>query len=89
MNQLTDKTWVLVLRDNVRLYLNEQDAEKVKQAVSSGAGTLDIQGRLIMKQAILYLISASDQDVADKIRKGWWKCANGVLHDPKYKDCSC
>ena len=86
---LTDKTHVLVLRGNVKIYINLGEFESIKKAISRGEEMLEVQGRLVMKQSILYLISASDQDTADKVKKGYWKCHSGNLHDPKYKECSC
>jgi gamma-glutamylcyclotransferase (GGCT)/AIG2-like uncharacterized protein YtfP len=86
---ITDKTHVLVLRGNVKIYINLAEFEGIKNAISRGEDMFEVQGRLIMKQAILYLISAADQDIADKIKKGWWKCSKGNLHHPKYNDCSC
>lgn len=88
-SSLTDKTHVLVLRGNVKLYINVNEFEGIKKAISRGEDMFEVQGRLIMKQAVLYLISASDQDTADKIKKGYWKCHAGDLHAPEYKDCSC
>ncbi len=86
---ITDRTHVLVLRGNVKIYINLGEFESIKKAISRGEEMLEVQGRLVMKQSILYLISAADQDTADKIKKGYWKCSAGNLHAPEYKDCSC
>lgn len=86
---LTDKMYVLVLRGNVKIYINLNEFEGIKQAIGRGEEMFEVQSRLVMKQSVLYLVSASDLDNAEKMKKGWWKCHAGNLHDPKYKECSC
>lgn len=86
---LSDKNYILALRDNVKLWLNKEEYEAIKKALSSDKWMFEVQGRLIMKQAVMYVISATDQDQADKIKRGFWKCHAGNLHAPEYKECSC
>ena len=86
---LTDKNHVLVLRGNVKIYINEQEKDGIVAVISKGQEMFEVQGKLIMRHAILYLISAEEQDTAEKIKRGYWKCHAGKLHSPEYTDCSC
>ena len=86
---LTDKTFVLVLRGNVKIYVNEQEFESMKAALARGEEMFEVQKRLVMKNAVLYIVSAADFDEAEKIKRGFWRCDWGKLHAKEYKDCSC
>ena len=91
MNEITDKNWVLVARGNIKIYVNEAEFQGIKRAIEAGSDWLEVQGRLIMKQAILYLLSASDfktaEDDRNAMRRGMWKCEHGWVAR-EFKECS-
>lgn len=60
MNAITDKNWVMVLRGNIKVYVNEAEFKGIKQVIEAGQEFMEVQGKLIMKQSILYLVSAAD-----------------------------
>jgi hypothetical protein len=86
---ITDKTHILALRDNVKIWINQNEFEAIKAALSGDKWMFEIQGRIIMKNAVLYIISAADQVEAEKIKRGYWRCSSGNLHSPEFKECSC
>lgn len=75
MNQeITDKIYILVLRGNVRLWLNRNEFEAIKKSISQEISFIEINGKIISKDAILYLVPRNEIEDADKIKKGEWKC---------------
>lgn len=93
MNAITDKTYVIVLRGNVKIYVNAADFEKLKAAVGMGVEMLEVEGRIIMRNAIQYIVPAADLQKQEKEqmhrKHGDWQCFKGNWHDRKYTDCSC
>lgn len=91
--EITDQMWVLVLRGGVKVFINEAEFNGIKIALQTGSELLEVQGKLITKQSVLYLISAADlkkvDDERDRTRRGDWKCIHGRWIEKKYKECGC
>lgn len=89
--EITDKNWVLMLRGNVKLYINEAEFNGIKDAIKRDADMLEVQGKLVMKQAILYILPAVDikntEEIQNNVRRGMWKCEHGWV-PREYKECS-
>jgi hypothetical protein len=89
MNELTDRTQVLVLKGGIELYVSDKEAESVKRALSQKVDAFELQGRYITSWSVLYIISALDFKPVEMKRRGMWQCSKGTWHPKEYTDCSC
>lgn len=92
--ELSKDNWIVMLKGNVKLYIDEAQHQALIAAVSHGeTGFTLVKGRLVSLQAILFTSPANefDREEEDKDHKfrGDWKCSSGKWHDKKYDDCSC
>ena len=78
---LSTKNYVLVLFDKSRFFLDETEAEAVKNALKGGAKYIEIGESLIMSSAISRLVSGENYDEGEKIRRGEWKCKYDEWHE--------
>lgn len=77
---LTNKTQVLCLDNNEKIYLTEEQAKKVKRAVLEDLEFILVAENLIRKRAIKYIIRASEVEKAERIKRGEWMCEYGKWH---------
>lgn len=89
MNDITDKNQVLVLKGGIEFYVNDHEAQAVKQALKQKVEAFEIQGRYITSWSVLYIISAADFKPVEMKRLGMWQCSKGTWHGKQYDDCSC
>lgn len=80
-NLPTDQRFVIILKGNARIWLNEQEFKAVKNALVAKAELLEIREMLINPYAILYVLPASELEIAEKIRRGHWQCEYGFWHE--------
>jgi len=80
MNKLTDKKFVLCLDNNEKLYLTEEQANRVKEAVLRDSEFILIARELIRKRSIKYIISAQQVEKAERVKRGEWMCKYGFWH---------
>ena len=87
--EITDKNHVLVLRGNIDIYITQNEYELVEGALSQGSELFKVQGRLITKGSVLYVVSASDFKQVEMKKKGYWQCSAGNWHPKEFTECSC
>lgn len=85
---ITDKTEVLVLRGDIKIYLNQEEAKKVYAIMENkGIEAFEIQDRKIMRYAIQYVVPAGDIEIQERIKRGEWKCEKGHWNSKVSRKC--
>lgn len=85
-NELSTKNYVLVLTDKSRFFLDEREADAVKDLIKSGAKYLEIGESLISVYSFSKLIGSAEYEEAEKARGGMWKCDYHFWHKMR-EDC--
>ena len=88
-SEITDKRFVLMLRGNIRLWLNDSEVELLKQVLKNGTPFFEIQGMLISSNSVLYIVSGELIDQTDKIKRGEWQCKECKRWHPRNEECGC
>jgi len=85
MNEITDKTWVILTYGDMRLYVNEEMATKVKgvMMITNPPKCFQVEGNIIALASISGVFKASDIESNDKIKRGDWICKYGEWHTKK------
>ena len=91
MSNLAVKTWVLLLRQGVRLYITEEQADAVKKAKAANRPVhLISEGGIaeIEPSEVRVVLPACALEKSDRMQQGEWQCKHGSWHN-KYERCSC
>lgn len=78
MRTLTDKTWFIYYK-GFQIWINDEQAQQVRKLMLAGNQYLDIDGRMIKLDEVA-LLKGEDNDRAEKLRRGDWKCEYGYWH---------
>ena len=84
---LSTKNYVLVLTDNSRFYLNEEEAGMVKKALLAGDKYLEIGNSFINSFHVKKLVSGMDYEETERIKHGDYKCPSCDKWISKGKIC--
>jgi len=87
MNKLSTKNYVLVLTDNSRFFLDEKEAEMVKQALRENTKFIEIGENIINTFHVSRIVVGSDYEESEKFKKGDYKCKECNEWIPKGKSC--
>ena len=87
MNEISKDNFVLALRGGVNLYINEEEKSTIESLINSGQKLIKVKGKLIMSEAILYIVSAVDVEEAMMIRRGYVKCESGHWYQRNLPKC--
>jgi len=82
MKKLSTKHYVCILRDGSKFFLDDKEAEIVKQAIKSGADFLEIGDSLVSKYDFQRLVSSESYEESEKIKRGERKCSCGKWIPP-------
>ena len=86
-NSITDKTWVMVLIGGDRHFLTESEAQKVKQSLSAGSKFIDLGSVFFATGQFAKLMNHADYEMAQRIKRGDYKCRNCDSWIPYGKQC--
>ena len=86
MRELTNKNWVVQCSDGVRLFINDDQKERLLQGLKVGVEHIEVDGRILPKNFGIY--KPSDLEDCDKIKRGMWKCRANNWHS-KFDTCEC
>jgi len=79
---LSTQTHVIVLHDNSRVFLTEEEATGVKSIIKEGKMKyLEIGDSFIMISAISRIVSGGDYEEGQRIKRGDWVCKHGEWHE--------
>ena len=80
MFNLTDKTYIICLTNNIKIYLTKKQAKQCKEAVILNKKFIIIDERLFNVKVINYIVPAYELENAKKRLKGEWMCPSGTWH---------
>lgn len=72
--EISTKHFVLVLVDGTRFFLDDKEAEGVKNAMRSEIKFLEIGENMVMVAGISRLVTGSNFEEAQRIKQGDWYC---------------
>jgi hypothetical protein len=78
--EITDKTFVVMLRGSYRVWLTEKQAEALKEQLLSGRRFVAIDRYFFKAEDIVFILPAPEIDREDRIKRGEWKCPAGYWH---------
>ena len=84
---ISDKTHVLYLFGGDRFFLNEKEAELIKQAISRGDKYIDLGSAFIATNQVVKILHHADFMEAERIKRGDYKCPNCDNWIPKGMQC--
>ena len=93
--ELSKNNWVLVLKNDVEIYLGEDEYHLLCTVLLSEDPPkfVRVQGSIINVYSVVYLMSAKDWDDVqtekEHGKRNDWKCEHGRWIDKKYKECGC
>ncbi|RLF54688.1 MAG: hypothetical protein DRN13_02070 [Thermoplasmata archaeon] len=77
---LTDKTYILCLDNNEKIYLTDEQAKQCRAALLSGKEFILMEENLLKTKAIKYILPAREVERAERIKRGEWMCEYGFWH---------
>lgn len=88
MNQEISKdNFVLVLHGEIKIWLSNEEAEAVKNAIRRGVKFIEVKGGMIGLETIRYVMSRMNYEEGERIKRGEYKCPIGGEWIPKFKTC--
>lgn len=87
MNELSKDNFVLALRGGVNIYISDEEKSLIESLINSGQKLIKVKGKLIMSEAILYIVSAADVEEAMMIKRGYVKCEKGHWYQRNLAKC--
>lgn len=82
MNELTDKTYCLETISKKQIYINKEQADKIKQTLMAGtAKYITVEGQFLSVGTIDGIYHAEYAQKTEKKRRGEWECASGFWHE--------
>jgi len=89
VNNLTDKTFCLVTRSGIEMWLTPEEADLVKGIMRSGTGrAVEVDGELINLTDVVAVLTAQRADEYHKLKRGLWLCKYDEWHT-KNQTCEC
>ena len=86
--ELSLEIWFVVLRGDVSIGITEEEYGFLKRAIQDKSiEFFEIKGKLIMKNAVLYVVPAKDMEVKERKSRGEWQCEKGHWNDRGAKKC--
>ena len=87
--ELTDKTFVVLLHSDVRVWITEKQKKELGiRMAKGGVDIISVGDNLIKMSAVAAIISAGDIDAMDNRKRGKWLCDSGKWHARNDK-CEC
>ena len=84
--ELSTKRFVLVLKDGSKFFLDDREADQVREAIKQGLDYLEVGDSLISRYDFSRLVGSENYNEAERIRRGEWKCQYGYWHE-KGQEC--
>lgn len=82
MNELTDKTYCIVLRNNSKCYISPDKAEKLSQLLMemSSHKFIKLEDRTLNTADIVEICPAEDVKALERKKQGDYQCQDGYWH---------
>ncbi len=87
--EISNKRFVCVLRDGSRFFLEEREADQLKEAIREGAEFLEIGESMISIKEFSKLIEGQNYEEAEKRRSGMWQCKKCGRWHNRFEECGC
>lgn len=84
---ITSETRVLVLKGGVSIYITPSEEEQIEGFLKAKIDFFKVKGRLIMRDSVLYIVSAVDISEATMIKRGYLKCDKGHWYQRNLTKC--
>jgi len=78
--EITDKTLCLTTYDNIEIFLNPEQAEKIRQAIESGSKMITVGGSTISASNIKGIYAGKHIIQRKRMMAGEWFCRYGHWH---------
>lgn len=79
----------MVLKDGSKFFLEENEAEIVKQAIKNGSHYLEVGDNLISSNDFSRIVGSENYEEAERRRHGEWKCEFCGRWHPRGEECGC
>ncbi len=79
-NEISTKRFVMILKDGSKFFLDDKEAEMVRQSIRKGMDYLEIGDSLVSRYDFSRLVSSENYEESEKIKQGEWKCQFGFWH---------
>ncbi len=87
MNEITDKTYCLETISKKQIYINKEQADKIKQTLLTGnTKYITVEGQFLSVGTIDGIYEAEYAQRVEKKRLGEWECSFGQWHS-KGQEC--
>ena len=87
--QITDKTHLIILTNDIRIWITEKEFELFKGLISAGKSFVEIAGNIINTNTILFVGPRINIETADRIKRGEWQCSICKRWHPRFEECGC
>jgi hypothetical protein len=90
MNQITDKTYVIMLKGGYKCWITKEQGDFIKTQLINKTGEFVVVDELFIKSSdISFIIPASEIDREDRVRRGDWQCRDCGRWHPREEKCGC
>lgn len=79
--QITDKTYCVMLNDNYKTYLTKDEAEFLSKSFEQGKEVVRVGDKTFFKFGVRFILNACEIDREDKLKRGDYKCEFGYWHE--------
>ena len=88
MNEITDKTYVVMLKGGYKCYLNEKQKTALENDLITGKQFSKIDDFLFKANEIIFVLPAREITREERIKKGDYKCNYETWHSFR-QICDC
>ncbi len=89
-NQITNQTHLIVLMNNVRIWITEAEFNSIRDLLGGGkVPFIEVCGSIINTSTITYAGPRNKMDEADRIKHGDWQCRDCGRWHARGEECGC
>ena len=81
-NEISTKTKCLLIRDDIEIWLTDEEAEKIKMVLrnESKPKFIDVAGQFLAVSVILGILDGNLIEEKKRLKRGEWKCQFNFWH---------
>jgi hypothetical protein len=87
--ELTDKFYIVCLKGGYRIWINEEQSEKIKLALEKNQKFIYTEKGMFRADEVLFILPANEVEKQDRIKKGEWQCDHCKRWHPRFEECGC
>ena len=89
MQDITDKTFTVMLKGGYKCWITERQAIVIKESLKKNAKFIEIDNIFLKAEDISFILPADEIDREDRVKRGDWQCSECGRWHSKNEECGC